>query len=246
MLSGVASDSQVHQLADNFSHAELVRMLNLIQQTAAGFTRSSSRRLDAELCILNLCQPELSLDEEALNARLNRLEEQIQSGQITVKSTPVSQPKAEEQPTVTQPAPPAAEGKISLSADEAPLGFWSDIAAEVRKELRPPVSGFFAPTPNAPVQGALVGNQLQLRCTNAFTAQTIGRPDILEIVSRKASSMLGRPIQAMTVDMSAKPAGNARMEQLINFGKSHSDVIKIRNHSRKSNNQKYLHKLTRL
>ena len=73
MLSGVASDTQVRQLAECFTHAELVRMLNLIQQTAAGFTRSSSRRLDAELCVLNLCQPELTLDQESLNSRLSRL-----------------------------------------------------------------------------------------------------------------------------------------------------------------------------
>ena len=36
--------------------------------------------MDAELCILELCQPELSLDAKALNARLTRLEEQLKTG----------------------------------------------------------------------------------------------------------------------------------------------------------------------
>jgi len=109
------------------------------------------------------------------------------------------------------------------------MGFWTDLVAAVRKELKPPVSGFFVVSPNAPMQGALVGNKLELRCTNAFTAQTLSKPDVLEVVSRKASSMLSRPIQAVVVDLNARPAGNARMEQLLQFGKAHADVVKIRN-----------------
>ena len=89
MLSGVASDNEVQELAAKFSDGELVRMLGLIQQTSAGFTRSTSRRLDAELCILNLCQPELTLDAEAMNARLSRLEEQIQQGSFVMQSAPL-------------------------------------------------------------------------------------------------------------------------------------------------------------
>ena len=84
--------------------------------------------------------------------------------------------------------------------------------------------------PLAPVQGALVGDRLELRCSNTFTAETINKPDILEVVSRKASAMLGRKVRAFAVDLSAKPANNPRMEQLLNFGKAHSDIIKIKEH----------------
>ena len=60
MLSGVASDQEVLELTKQLSSGELVRMINLIQTTLSGFTRSASRRMDAELCILELCQPELN------------------------------------------------------------------------------------------------------------------------------------------------------------------------------------------
>ena len=114
--------------------------------------------------------------------------------------------------------------------DEAVMmGFWQELVAAARKELKPPAMGFFSASPNGPLQGALVGNQLELRCENRFIADTIGKPEILEIVSRKASSLLSRPVQAAVVDLSAKPAGNARLEQLMNFGKAHPDVVKIRN-----------------
>ena len=123
---------------------------------------------------------------------------------------------------------PPAEDTPPVAESEAPVGFWSDLVAAVRKELKPPVSGFFVVTPNAPVQGALVGDRLELRCSNSFTAQMLDRPEILEVVSRKATAMLSRPVKAATVDMSEKPAANPRMEQLMNFGRAHSDIVTIK------------------
>ena len=78
------------------------------------------------------------------------------------------------------------------------------------------------------MQGVLVGSRLELQCSNSFVAETIDKPQILEIVSRKASAQLGRPVNAFVVDMTSKPQGNPRMEQLLNFGREHSDVITIK------------------
>ena len=83
--------------------------------------------------------------------------------------------------------------------------------------------------PNAPVQGFLAGNRLELRCSNSFTAQMLDKPEILEVVSRKASVMLNRPVRAYSVDVTAKPQGNPHLEQLMSFGREHSDIIKIKN-----------------
>ncbi len=238
MLSGVASDKEALELSKAISSAELVRMMNLIQTTLSGFTRSASRRMDAELCILELCQPELSLDAQALNARLTRLEEQLKSGSFVMASAPKKQaakPAGEEDEDDDRPpipgdedAPPAFEEPPVPQPSEAPSGFWTDLCAGVRRELKPPVSGFFVASPNAPVQGALVGNKLELRCSNDFTAKMLDKPEILEVVSRKASAMLGRGVQAVTVDLMAKPAGNPRMEQLMKFGRDHADIVKIK------------------
>jgi hypothetical protein len=63
---------------------------------------------------------------------------------------------------------------------------------------------------------------------NAFVADTVNKPDILEVVTRKASALLGRAIRVTVVDMSAKPANNPQMEKLLNFGRAHSDVVKIK------------------
>ena len=236
MLSGVASDQEIQALTKALSSAELVRMMNLIQATLSSFTRSASRRMDAELCLLEMCRPELNLDPKALNARLTRLEEQIKSGSF-VGAVPVKAPAMPEgdaydddRPPLPDDAdaPPAPE-EPPMPQAEAPIGFWSELVGAVRKELKPPVSGFFVATPNAPVQGALLTDKLELRCSNDFTARMLDRPDILEIVSRKASAMLGRPIRVSVVDITARPQSSGRMEQLMNFGRAHSDIVKIKN-----------------
>ncbi len=234
LLSGVASDTDVKGLVSRFSSGELVYMMNAIQKTLASFTRSASRRLDTELCLLNLCQPELSLDAQGLNARLSRVEEQLKNGSFTVKAS-ISREEPEEElpplpdddapPLPFEEMPPAPPAPVP---DQTPPGFWPDLAADIRKELKPPVSGFFAPTPNAPVQGALVGNTLELRCANSFTVDVVNKPEILSMIGRKASAKLGRNVLVKAVDKTAAPATSKGMEQLLRFGQAHSDVVKIR------------------
>ena len=242
MLSGVATDQEVTQLVGRFSSGELVRMMTLIQETVAGFTRSASRRLDAEMCMLNLCQPELSLDMESLNARLTRLEDQLKSGKFVVAAAAAPQKQAvpedldDERPPMPgdEDAPPAEEEDTPAPAKPvpektaAPAGFWTELMEASRKELKPPAKGFFVASQNSPLRGALKGSVLELRCANTFVAEAINRPDILEVVSRKASALLSKPISVSVVDMTAKPAANPQMEQLLNFGRAHSDIVKIK------------------
>lgn len=235
LLSGVAGDREALELSRRFSAPELMRIISRIQQTQAGFTRSASRRLDAELCILELCRPELSLDPESINARLARLEEQFREGVVPAADAPREKP--EKSPDAGKPAPQAPQQQVAPEsvrtppepAQTLPEGFWAELCAGVRRELKPPVSGFFSPGPNVPVQGVLSADVLELRCGNAFTAKMLDKPEILSTVARKASAILRAPIRAAVVDMSAGPRVNPRMEQLISFGKAHPDVVKIRN-----------------
>ena len=231
LLSGVASDSETQQLAQCFTSGELVRMMGIIQQTALGFSRSASRRVDAEICIVNLCQPELSLDAQAMNARLTKLEEQIRNGSFVAMKPQESNdtvdfddedrapfPEDEDAPPVSELLPPV---------DEAPLGFWTDIAAQTRQELQPPVSGFFAPAPHSPVKGVLTGDTLQLQCNAPFVTDIINKPEVLQVVARKASAKLGKQIRVVAVDLSSEGSPQ-KMDQLLQFGKAHSDIVKIK------------------
>ncbi len=229
MLSGVADDDEIRALYARFSGGELVRMLNCIQNTVSGFTRSTSRRMDAELCVINLCQPELQADTESFLARLTRLEEQVQSGCIISKSVKQEAVNVEDAlPQKENPLQDAEEKEVEKPiVNEAPIGFWADVASALRKELRPPVSGFFATTENAPVRGVLQGNRLLLVCANTFTKDIINKPDVLALVARKTSAKLGFEVSVYVTDSDMKTEGSDQMEQLLRFGREHKDIITI-------------------
>ena len=120
---------------------------------------------------------------------------------------------------------PAEEPVAEIEAEEeTPAAFWTEICAQVRKELKPPVSGFFAP--NGPIQGTLRGNTFVLSCANSFTKAVVDKPEVLELVARKVSAKLGQPMRAVASDKSN--VKNEQMEQLLRFGREHSDVINIK------------------
>ncbi len=233
MLSGVAEGREAAALAEMISGGELVRMMSLLQQTLAGFTRSSSRRMDAELCLLNMCQPALSLDAQSLNARLTRLEEKIATGAF-VAAAPAATPAAVEQSLEEEELPPPPddddappEETTQPVFEDAPVGFWTDLGAALRQELLPTVSGFLTFAPGCPVQGSLQADRLILRASD-YVLKMINKPDVLEVVARKASARLGRNLRVEVVDSDAQPPQNAKMDQLLSFGRAHSDVIKIK------------------
>ena len=207
-------------------------MMGIIQQTAAGFTRSTSRRMDAELCIVNLCQPELSLDAESVNSRITRLEEMLKSGCLPLPTvqTHVVEEEKPPMPDDLDAPPEVGSQEAAFMTDETPSGFWVDMVSEIRSELKPPASGFFVTTPNAPVEGRLRDNKLELVCAAEFIVDVLNKPEILDMISRKASAKLGRPIRAVAVDKSKLNVKSKQMEKLLQFGQQHSDIIKIKNH----------------
>ena len=111
---------------------------------------------------------------------------------------------------------------------DAPLGFWVDMVSEIRSELKPPASGFFVTSPNAPIEGVLRDNKLELLCAAPFIVDVINKPEILEMISRKASAKLGRAVRAVAVDKTTANSRTKQMEQLLKFGKEHSDIITIK------------------
>jgi DNA polymerase-3 subunit gamma/tau len=235
LLSGVASDEEVKALYNRFSSGELLRMLNLIQQTVAGFSKSESRRMEAELCIVNLCQPELETDMDALIARLTRMEDQLRSGMITFQAAPSANATApvQEADSEKEPEAPAAVVAEKLDSapnveDQAPVGFWTDVATAVKKELSPSMCGFFATTPNAPLRGVLNEDKLYLVCSNKFVMDIINKPEVLELVVRKASAMVGKPLRIVITDQTYTPQNTNYMDQLLDFGRAHSGVINIK------------------
>lgn len=97
----------------------------------------------------------------------------------------------------------------------------SGILENARKRL-------FAAGANGPVQGQLQGDTLLLLCNSSFTQEVIGDREVLNVVSEKASGMLGRKVRAIAVDKNKQVAKGSNFEELLSFGSAHSDTIKIK------------------
>ena len=71
-------------------------------------------------------------------------------------------------------------------------------------------------------------NRLELVCTAGFIVDVINKPEILEMISRKASAKLGRAIRVVVSDKTKMKSKSKQMEKLLRFGQEHSDIIKIK------------------
>ena len=181
---------------------------------------------------MELCDPALRLDATSINARLSRVEEQLASGVLPVQAAPArEQEAASSAPDDADAPPPFTDEDAPPEPDQAAPASdaaWPEIAARVRSELKPPLIGFFAPSPKAPVQGRLKGDTLYLLCSAPFVLDMVGKPELLALVGRKAQAVLGRQVRVKAVDPTSAPGSNANMQQLLAFGKAHDEVIKIK------------------
>ena len=154
LLTGGYDETTMRRLSNQFQTVRLVQMLGLLQTTIADLARSGSRRTDAELCLIRLCDPALDESTAALNARLSRVEELLAGGIPAACAVP-EKPLKRPAPAQTQAPPPAA----------AP-------SAPVREEDRPPWEEERPPLPDEP--GEPVGYEPGPKA-HVVSAETTGR-----------------------------------------------------------------------
>jgi len=238
MISGLCTGREASALSGKFSQGELLRMVSLLQETMSGTSRTANLRIDAELCLIKLCNPALQSDGESLNARLTRLEEQIASGKLTVQA---AQKSAEPEDSWEDEMPPFPDDDDAPASEEPemshqpqaapsaqiPTGFWPDLVNALRAEFQPPVRGFFAV--GGAITPVLKEDTLQLAVASDFVKRMISDTAVLQKVSQKASALLGRPVRAEAVLQSAQfEDGHDRMEDLIARGSKLGDKFTLK------------------
>lgn len=140
LLTGGYEEAVLQKLLEQLTAAELVQMLTILQNTQANLYRSSSRRLDVELCLIRLCDRSLSDTAEGLSARVSRLEAQLQQGgrvqasvagdaHRQVGQASMAEALQEEAPGETMPAMEGKDDRPPWQEDAAP-----EAPEETRKE----------------------------------------------------------------------------------------------------------------
>lgn len=111
LLNGGYDEATLRSLGQQLSVSRLAQILGQLQQTGADLARSANRQVDAELCLIRLCDETLDDSTAGLNARLARMEElvaQLMAGGAKPAAKTVPQPAAPVKKE-TAPPPPAAE-----------------------------------------------------------------------------------------------------------------------------------------
>ena len=107
LLTGGYDGNTMRSLGEQLTAQRLLQILRQLQATLPGLARSSSRRTDAELCLMCLCDERLDDSAAGLAARVARLEEQLAQG-VPVQAAPV------------QTAPPSAPAPTQASREDTP------------------------------------------------------------------------------------------------------------------------------
>ena len=238
MLSGIATEQQALALHDMFSPGELMRVLTETQKTRASFGKNADVRVAAELLLMQLCEPALRLDAQALNARISRVEEQLASG-VLVKAAPQTSGDEydDDRPPFPDDADDPARGQLPemppaqpapAPQAETPAGFWPALSEKLRAELSAKDRGFFAA--NGPLHPVLQGEStLIMAADNEFVLGMVKKPAIEQLIREKASALLGRPVAVrFALKNQVSNLGKDPMDALVQFGEQHSDIFTIK------------------
>ena len=243
MLSGLTDEAQAQALAQQFSASELLRALGLVQEAKGAVGKNADARVAAELCLMQLCEPSLSQDLQALSARVARLESRMASGSFVAAAPPRAQaddfdddrppfPDDEDDPLAHLAPPEAAEAAPSPapapdSAQSELDRRWPELATQLRQGLGVRERGFFAP--GGPVRPVLQGDTLTLTAPTQFVLEIIQSPRVQQLAAEKASAFFGRPIQVRFALAGAlDAAGSDPMQALFTRGAAHEGIITIK------------------
>lgn len=234
MLSGIATEQQAQALQAAFSPAELLRVLTLTQDTRASFSKGADVRVAAELLLIQLCEPSLRLDAQALNARISRLEEQLAAGTVVCAAPTAQQvPGVSAQPSAAAPpvkeATPSADLPQSAqqAAPQLPTGFWPTLCERLRAGLSARDRGFFAV--NGPLRPVLQGDTLLMAADNTFILDMVKKPEIEQQVREKASAILGKPVAVrFALASQVSSHGEDPMDALVQYAEQHSEIFTIK------------------
>ena len=203
LLTGGYEEKVIRHLTGQFSAGELVQMMTILQTAQADLYRSSSRRLDAELCLIRLCDRRLAENTEGLIARISRLEEQLANGvairpaaaQPQPREEAPKKPKREEPVPADMPVddlPPWEDEPVPPPPAEDDLPPWDpDPAPPVPEPVRQPP----APRP-APVKPEPAPSQPQPTTTgggdwNGFLKSLRDVPPMVQSFLRKPGAVTG-------------------------------------------------------
>lgn len=214
MISSTCGPQETAALAPKFSPEELLRIIDLIQTAAAGFKTSANQRVDAELCLIHLCRPELTQEPGDFSARLSHMEEDLTARLIELEQklkngyTALPPEQAEDAPppptdadALPPPEEPASEPQeVPMESDER----WKNIQERLLPDISPWLRDFVSRS-----AGQFKGDELIILPPDQIACDILKRDgNLMEQVRKKAAVVLGHSVRVRLGTGSAAPSGD--------------------------------------
>ncbi len=240
LLSGGYDEKTMQELSALTSSARLIAMCSLLQSTLVDMQLSASRRTDAELCLIKLCDEALSGDLSALSARITRLEEQLAAGvryaraEAVEVSAPAVAEEREELPWEEPPAP-AQEESVPWDAilqDEPPAPvegtapapaaasapsdalLWDDLLESYKAKLQPMKRAFIGKAKGVMENGAMV-----VYCPSEMEKKMLDTDDVEMVLRSVTGGAIGRDVSVrFTVGTVESDETKDPMQELLKLG----------------------------
>ena len=232
LLSGGYDAATLDAFAKEIRPAQLLANIRCIQAALADMALNPNPRMGAELCLIRLCRPELQDDPPAFRARLERLEQAVQSGTIPVQPSQKAQskpapapelpvtperpplPEQPPRPSIPAEAPPVAE---SAPVPPAPGGFsWEALCAEMEQVLPVGLYSFLLDPLQA--SGSYDGGVLTLRLNKQLAFSMYNTPTVSEQFRTAVEKLTGQAAKVVMQPMdTAAQMQQRHIEELARF-----------------------------
>ncbi|MGX8692727.1 MAG: DNA polymerase III subunit gamma/tau [Clostridia bacterium] len=240
LLSSGLDLETLRSFAARMTREELLCALEKLQSTQGAMRTVNNPRMNAELCLVSLCDNSLGDSTAELRARLSRLEEQLRGGLPAAAplkeaepqpAAPRPEPKEEEpQPAAPrpepkeeepQPAPPVPEEAPTprQEAAEEPADLWKAI----QKRLAPRLTMELRTILNNPdmILGAMKGELLQIEAAPGYAYMRFNRPELLQAFAETATAIRGRETRVQLADRKPRQQAGRSLDELRGFQEVH-------------------------
>ncbi|WP_295155191.1 DNA polymerase III subunit gamma/tau [uncultured Ruminococcus sp.] len=198
---------RIEGIAQRMSLNEILGCISVLQESSERFARSTSKRIELEMCIIRLCTSaggkgmavSTSMPDPELAKRLARLEEAVKNG--TVINTEDTE-KAVEAPAKPEPDP---DFKKVDPKDIQPIQNWQGLIEEISRR-NPAISGFLKKS-----KAFVGGKTVFIIVDNDFFYQQFRKLNAPELIQEVLKENFGQ-----TFNIKAKSAKNVSPEDTEN------------------------------
>ena len=228
LLSSGMDLETLRGFARRMTREELLCALEKLQNAQGGMRSVSNPRVNAELCLISLCDNTQGDSVSELRARLSRVEESLKRG-VPAPAPREAQPEQEEPPVEEpaqepRPAPETPFVQEENTPEESPAPQPepeepADLWKQIQKRLAPRLSMELRTLINNPdlILGRMSGDQLVLEAAPGYAYTRFNRPELLQTVGEAAAAVLGKQTRVLLTEKKLRQQPNRSLDELRSF-----------------------------